>query len=590
MKTSKFVTGLAVLTLLSGPSVFWAEASPQSTEYINVANIDLDDEVAAVMYSNAQTIAAIQRSADSKILFLRSEIEELRLQVALDEERGSQNAPDLSNKLTSEIETLIAELSHRDAAYARAISAFRDAVNNITETPEGIRALALYNDGDRIGGHAIMKEIIATEDISRNIEAAQQRRDIAQFEMDMRLRGELTTTDLIKRYEDITTLDPDVHWDWIVLGRLYADGGKLSKAKTAVRKAAETASSAQDKSVALYELGDVLVAEGDLNSALSAYQKSHAIRERFAAADPSIAEHQRSLSLSFDRIGNVLVSKGNLNSALSVYRDSFTIRESLVASDPENSEWQRDLSVSYDKIGDIQLNLGDLSAAFSAYQKCLAIVERLANADPENSEWQRDVSVSYDKIGNVQEARGDLDSALIAYQKSLIIGERLSSSDPSNELRRSDNSVSYNNVGDVRLKQGDLSSALKAYQKSLTIRESLATSDPSNAEWQRDLSVSFNKIGDIHLAQGDLNTALGAYQEGQAIFKRLAASDPSNAEWQRDLIISNVKLGQVSGESRYLMRALKIAKLMKTQGKLAPSDVQMIEIIESLVGERRTEE
>ncbi len=101
------------------------------------------------------------------------------------------------------------------------------------------------------------------------------------------------------------------------------------------------------------------------------------------------------------------------------YRDGLAIRERLAAADPTNAEWQRDLSVSYNKIGDVLVAQGNLDEALARYRDGLAIRERLAAADPGNTEWQRDLSVSFNKIGDVLRAQGKLDEALAATATAL---------------------------------------------------------------------------------------------------------------------------------------------------------------------------
>ena len=108
----------------------------------------------------------------------------------------------------------------------------------------------------------------------------------------------------------------------------------------------------RERSVALNELGDVRMSQGDLTAALENYRAAMAIRERLAASDPGNAEWQRDLSISHERIGDVL-AEGDLTAALEDYRAAISIRERLAASDPDNAGWQRDLSISHNKIGDV---------------------------------------------------------------------------------------------------------------------------------------------------------------------------------------------------------------------------------------------
>jgi tetratricopeptide (TPR) repeat protein len=118
-----------------------------------------------------------------------------------------------------------------------------------------------------------------------------------------------------------------------------------------------------------------------------------------AKADPGNAGWQLDLSASYDNIGNVLVAQGNLPEALKSFHDEFAIRDRLVKSDPGNAGWQYDLGISNERIGDVLVAQGNLAEALKSYQAKQEIISRLAKADPGNSGWQRDLSVSYNKIG-----------------------------------------------------------------------------------------------------------------------------------------------------------------------------------------------
>ena len=340
------------------------------------------------------------------------------------------------------------------------------------------------------------------------------------------------------------------------VGAVLVDQGDLSGALTAYQAGLAIASRLAeadpgnagwqwDLSISHEKLGDVLLAQGDLSGALTAYQAGLAIASRLAEADPGNAGWQWDLSISHEKLGDVLLAQGDLSGALTAYQAGLAIRARLAEADPGNAVWQRDLSVSQNKVGAVLLAQGGLSGALTAYQASLAIRARLAGADPGNAVWQRDLSVSHEKLGAVLLAQGGLSGALTAYQASLAIRARLAGADPGNAVWQRDLSVSHEKLGDVLLAQGDLSGALTAYQAGLAIRARLAGADPGNAVWQRDLSVSHEKLGDVLQAQGGLSGALTAYQAGLAIASRLAEADPGNAGWQWDLSISHEKLGDV---------------------------------------------
>ncbi len=133
---------------------------------------------------------------------------------------------------------------------------------------------------------------------------------------------------------------------------------------------------------------------------------------------------------------------GNRSTALDHYERGQALVQALAARDPSNAEWQRDLSVSYDRVGDISAARGDRDGALIAYKDGLGIRKALAARDPSNAEWQRDLSVSYDRVGDISAARGDRDGALIAYKDGLGIAKALAARDPSNVVWQTDLVVS----------------------------------------------------------------------------------------------------------------------------------------------------
>lgn len=312
----------------------------------------------------------------------------------------------------------------------------------------------------------------------------------------------------------------------------------------------------RDLSLAYERTGDVLVGLGNLPEALKSYRDGLAIAERLAKADAADAGRQRDLSVAYNKIGDVLTAEGDLPAALKSYRVALDIRERLAKADPANTQAQRNLSVSYERAGDVLVAQGNLPDGLKFYRDGLAINERLAASDPANAGWQRDLSVSYEKVGNVLAAQGNLPEALKAYRDDLAIAERLAKSDLANADWQRDLSVSYNKIGNVLLAQNNGAEALKSYRDALAIRERLVKADPADASWQRDLVVSYDKVGDVAVAQGNVAEALKSYRGGLAIAERLAMADPANAGWQRDLAVGLAKLGGILRQTGKTSEAL----------------------------------
>lgn len=300
------------------------------------AQVDSRAEVAAALYAASATQSAAERSADAKLRAQRKEIEELRTAVR-------NGAAQRQADLTAAEERYVAALAARDRAYAQEIAVFRKAVEDIAATPEGAAALAQFNAGDEPGALAILDQLRAAHDAARqkraNIESAAEGRRIATLALEARTKGKLTTAQVIARYEEVTRLDPGMHWDWVDLGRLYRDIGNLPAALRAAQAAKDTAVDDRDRSVGHSAVGDALVAQGDGPGALTAYRKGLAIREALAARDRSNIQWQIDVAISFSKLGT------HTGIALTQRRDylqrGLQIQHELKASGrlPPNQDW-----------------------------------------------------------------------------------------------------------------------------------------------------------------------------------------------------------------------------------------------------------
>ena len=159
------------------------------------------DEVAAALYQASATEAAYKKWAGRELRALRDAIEELRLQVHLGEADGLALAG-LRAELAAEQARFIEELKAQDPAYSTEIETLRAAVEDIAATPEGLRALALFNDGDEVGALAILDDLRAAHDRARaarvafeamraRVESAAEARRIATLALEARNRGKV---------------------------------------------------------------------------------------------------------------------------------------------------------------------------------------------------------------------------------------------------------------------------------------------------------------------------------------------------------------------------------------------------------------
>ncbi|MCH8203233.1 MAG: hypothetical protein IH996_09015 [Proteobacteria bacterium] len=166
-----------------------------------------------------------------------------------------------------------------------------------------------------------------------------------------------SASDALRWYRKAAELDPEDFRTQIELARLHRATGSLDDSTTAARNALQMARDERDRSVALDEFGDVLVAQGDLAGALNSYQASLLIRQRLARADESNAGLQRDLSVSYERIGDLQELLGEIAAAVEVYEASLVIAQSLAERFPDHRQFQSDVIITNRRLAELRAKL-----------------------------------------------------------------------------------------------------------------------------------------------------------------------------------------------------------------------------------------
>ena len=334
------------------------------------AGIEAEAEVATALYAASATQAAAEKAADARISAERTQIAALAAKVRAGEAQRAQ--------LIAAKQAFVAELAAKDRAYGEAIAVFRGAVVDICKTPEGLAAMARFNEGDEAGALDILDRIRAANDKTRqkreDIESAAEGRRIAELALEARARGKQTTAQVIARFEDVVRLDPGEFYDWVHLDQLYQDAGRLADAGRAIERGGKVARDERERTVALNELGDVRIAQGDLTGARSAEMESLAIARKLAAASPDDAVAARDVGVALEKVGEIQIKQGDLAAARATHEEELAIDRRLAAADPAALDRQRDVAISLSRVGDVTAAQGDLAAARADYEQSLVIM------------------------------------------------------------------------------------------------------------------------------------------------------------------------------------------------------------------------
>ena len=88
----------------------------------------------------------------------------------------------------------------------------------------------------------------------------------------------------------------------------------------------------------------------------------------------------------------MLVAQGNLTEALTAYRASLAIRERLAQADPGNAGWQHDLGQAHAFLVYVHRKLAQIPEAREHLVAGRAILVDLVAKHPEFAQWKKDLA------------------------------------------------------------------------------------------------------------------------------------------------------------------------------------------------------
>lgn len=269
--------------------------------------------------------------------------------------------------------------------------------------------------------------------------------------------------------------------------------------------------------------------------------------EYFGAVPASALSDTELLSRStaLYQIGEVRIAQGNLPAAAEPLQESLALVQALVERSPEDGERLFGLAQSHYWVGFVHWRRHELDAAERQFQAYLDVARRLVALDGRNADWRREIAYANSNIGSVLQARGALDDALERFQECLKIEQSLLAAEPGNAELAGAVASSHNAIGLVLRLRGRLDEALDEFRAERDILAGLAASDPADAGVQQALVRSRSHIGDLFLARGKIADAQTEYLDAFQGISRLVQRDRANRSWQRDLARSRLKLALI---------------------------------------------
>lgn len=235
------------------------------------------------------------------------------------------------------------------------------------------------------------------------------------------------------------------------------------------------------------------------------------------------------------QVGEVRLAQGALSEAKAPLRDSLALARTLVEREPESTQRLFGLGQSHFWIGYVHLQLGELEDSRQHFQAYFDASKRLNDLEPENPEWQLELAYGHNNLGEVLRREGDIEGSLGRYRASADIRTRLVEASPEDPKLLRDLAHARSLLGRMLASSGQIADAVAEHEAALEIRQRLLALDPLHTDWQWNVAVSRQHLGRLALWQGKLDEAQQHFQADLDLELELVAHDPENTGWRRSL-------------------------------------------------------
>ena len=297
------------------------------------------------------------------------------------------------------------------------------------------------------------------------------------------------------------------------------------------------------RSAALYQIGDVRIAQGNLEAATPPLQESLALARTLVERQPNDGDRLYGLGQSHFWVGFVHWRRHNLDAAEREFKAYLDVSNRLTAIDSSRDDWRREVAYANSNLGSVLEARGNLEEALGQYRSGLAIEEDLLKKNPSDKDLRHSAAASHNAIGVVLRSIGRFDEALAQFRSELAIRQALLMAEPANATYRLRTGIGHAHVGHVLAAQGKTAEAVAEITQAVEAYRSLVTQDATNKTWRRELATGQQALASAHLGHGHPEAALPLLRESIPMIRTLTDGDLTNAGWRRDFAEQRRTLG-----------------------------------------------
>jgi tetratricopeptide (TPR) repeat protein/tRNA A-37 threonylcarbamoyl transferase component Bud32 len=264
---------------------------------------------------------------------------------------------------------------------------------------------------------------------------------------------------------------------------------------------------------------------GARREALAAHQRSLALRETLAAAEPANQRLQASLARSHVWTGRALREVGRLDEAARSVGRGLAIEEVLVRDHPTNTQYKGELAWSLHNLGLTRGQMGRADEAVRLLERSAAIREDLARVEPANPRRQSDLAQCQTELGSAYDDVGRPDESLRWIGRAAATLDELVRAHPEDDRSRASLARCLATLG-AHLRRAGRPGAELPSERSVAIREALVRDHPTSVPHQTDLVWGYLFRATVRAGSGRRDEALSDIHKAEQLLERSAEVSP----------------------------------------------------------------
>jgi tetratricopeptide (TPR) repeat protein len=294
-----------------------------------------------------------------------------------------------------------------------------------------------------------------------------------------------------------------------------------------------TPAAMEQRGRALRQIGQIRVAQNQLDTALGLFEESIALLETGVDQTPS-ESMLNELAQGHLESSAVHYMREDIAPSLTATLEYQRLMTALTEQAPGRLDYRADLASASNNLGALALASGDTEGARGHFEEALGVAQRLVDSDSANAEYRILAAGILVWLGNVEERLEGDGSGLPRYEAAITQYRSAVEIDPQPANREPLSRVLT--IHAVAVRSHDPAASLTSAEEAVDILRGLNAHDPDNADWRQKLNRALTIAAASQLELGCDPQIRDRLEEVRGNTSRLLAEDAGYIENHRDRI------------------------------------------------------